>query len=133
MIESVSLNWGAILLAGVINMVLGTLWYSPMVFGSSWMKLAGVKEMKPDPKKLLAMFVTALLIAMVLTHFVVYAGATTFALGLQVGVLIALGFVVLVGISSALPAGTNGKLVAINAGYWVVSLGIMGGVLGAMR
>lgn len=133
MIESVSLNWGAILIAGVINMALGTLWYSPMVFGASWMKLVGVKEMKPDPKKLAAMFVTALLIAMALTHFVVYAGANTFAMGMQVGVLIAVGFVALVGISSTLASGTSWKLLAINAGYWVVSLAIMGGVLGALR
>lgn len=133
MLESVTLNWWAILIAAVINMVLGMIWYSPALFGKSWMKLMGIKELKPNPKNLLGMFIIALGIGMVLTHFVVYAGANTFGLGAEVGILSALGFVVLTGASGTFASGTSWKLWAINTGYWVVALALMGGVLAAMR
>jgi len=133
MLASVTLNWGAIVIAGVVNMVLGMIWYSPMVFGKSWMKLSGIKEMKPNPVNLLGMFVVALLIGWILTCFVAYAGATTFGLGLEVGVMAAVGFVVLTGISGTLASKTSWNLLWINAGYWVVSLALMGGILASMR
>ena len=133
MLASVTLNWWAILITGVINVILGGIWYSPMVFGKTWMELTGIKEMKPNPKTMFGMFVVALLIAAVLTHFVVYASAGTFMLGLEVGVLAAIGFVVLPGASSTLASGTSWKLWAINTGYWLVALAIMGGFLAVMR
>ncbi len=40
-------NLLAVLGAAVLNMVLGALWYSPMLFGSSWMK-----EMKTNKKEM---------------------------------------------------------------------------------
>src|SRR6266481_3394353 len=39
-----SLNWLAILVAGLSTMVVGFLWYSPLLFAKSWMR-----EMGSDP------------------------------------------------------------------------------------
>lgn len=133
MLADVTVNWGALLVAGVVNMVLGALWYSPMVFGKDWMKLMSIKEMKPNPVTMLGMFIVALLIGWVLACFVAYAGATTFGLGMEVGLMAAVGFVVLTGISGTMASKTSWNLLAINAGYWVVSLALMGGIIASMR
>lgn len=37
-------NWIAILLCGVSSMVLGGLWYSPLLFGRVWQRGAGLSE-----------------------------------------------------------------------------------------
>jgi hypothetical protein len=41
--------------------------------------------------------------------------------------------VVLTGVSGTFASGTSWKLLWINAGYWAVSLILMGGILAAMR
>jgi hypothetical protein len=133
MLAGVMINWVAILVAGIVNMVLGTVWYSPALFGKNWMRLVGIKELKPEPKTMGGMFVVALLIAVVLTYFVSFAGATTFVQGMEIGILAAFGFVVSVGASSSLVSKGNWELWGINGGYWVVSLAVMGGILAAMR
>ena len=134
MIDSVSINWVAIVLAGVVNMLLGMAWYAPQVFGKTWMKLMNEKgEMKPDPIKLVSMFVIAMLIGLFLTHILVYTHAVDFWGGLLVGIWTGFGLVALPTASGALASNTPWKLWAINAGYWVVSMGIMGGILAAMR
>ena len=35
------MNWLAIIIAVIANMVIGTLWYGTWAFGKSWMKLSG--------------------------------------------------------------------------------------------
>ena len=36
------MNWLAIILAAVATMIVGALWYSPILFGKLWMKLSGM-------------------------------------------------------------------------------------------
>ena len=38
------LNWIAILLCGVSSMILGALWYSPLLFGRVWQRGAGFSD-----------------------------------------------------------------------------------------
>ena len=37
-------NWPAILAATVAGMLLGALWYSPLLFGKAWMRALGKTE-----------------------------------------------------------------------------------------
>ncbi|HEX8526497.1 DUF1761 domain-containing protein [Allosphingosinicella sp.] len=37
-------NWIAILLCGVSSMLLGALWYSPLLFGRAWQRGAGLSD-----------------------------------------------------------------------------------------
>ena len=129
----IEVNWLALFIGAVLNIVLGMVWYSPMLFGKSWMTLMGMKEMKPDPKNLGAMFLIALAIGYILAHFVVYTSAYSFGLGMQTGLWAGLGMTALPMASSTFPAGSSWKLWAINAGYWVVALMLMGGIIAAMR
>jgi len=133
MLESVTLNWVAILVAGVLNVVLGAVWYSPALFGKSWMQLMGVKEMKPNATNILGMFVIALISAVIFRYFIGWIGVDTFGVGLEVGILAALGFFALPMASGTIAGKGSWTLWAINGGYWVVAFALMGGVLASMK
>lgn len=94
------LNYWAVLAAGVAAMIIGSLWYSPVLFAKPWMKFMGFTEhdMEQAKKKGMAMsyaimFVSELVKAFVLAHFVDYTGALTWVEGLQLGLWIWFGFI----------------------------------------
>ena len=39
--ESMGINYWAVLVAGVAYMVLGAIWYTPALFGNAWLKAIG--------------------------------------------------------------------------------------------
>jgi len=122
------MNWLAILVGALINMVVGALWYSPLLFSKQWMKLTGRKEMgdkKEMPKMYGITFIGALLMSYVLMHFVQASGAMDALWGAKIGFWLWLGFTAATTISSYLFEGKSLKLYAINAGYYlVVALGV---------
>ncbi|KRA25098.1 hypothetical protein ASD65_12195 [Microbacterium sp. Root61] len=70
------INYWAVLLATASSMVVGSIWYTPKVFGTRWAKLADVDMNRPGMSATLPIIVT------VLVSFVtawVLAGATTIA------------------------------------------------------
>lgn len=42
----VDINWLAVLLAGLSSMIVGSIWYTPAVFGTVWQKLAKIDDKK---------------------------------------------------------------------------------------
>lgn len=86
-------NWWAVLAATVAGYALGALWYSPLLFGNSWMKLQGLKEedLKSGwAKAMIITFITTFLTAFVMEAVVAtwditswnYAIPLTFLFGL---------------------------------------------------
>ena len=67
----VSLNYWAILVAAVVNMVIGMVYYSPMAFGGLYGKLMGKKstDMKMKGYEFPVQFVASLVLVYVLAHF----------------------------------------------------------------
>ncbi|MEK7632147.1 MAG: DUF1761 domain-containing protein [Patescibacteria group bacterium] len=129
-------NFVHVLVAGLVAMVLGGLWYSKILFGKSWMLLAGINEeaaKKEAPMAYLKMFITALVAAYVLAVFVGFAGAATFAEGAIVGFWLWLGFIFTVTMSSVIFEKRPWKLWLINNGYQVILLVISGGLLAAWK
>lgn len=69
-------NYWAVLLATASSMVVGSVWYTPKVFGNRWMRLAGVDPDRPGASAVVPIIVT------VLVSFVtawVLSGATSIA------------------------------------------------------
>lgn len=130
----VSINYVAVLLAAVASFVLGALWYSAL-FGKSWMKLMGFDQRKLQGmkkgvwKSYAAGFVAALVMSYVLAHFVKYAQAATALEGIAAGFWVWLGFVATIMLGAVIWEGKPPKLYAINAGYYLVSLALMGAIL----
>ena len=72
----VPINWISLFLATFAGMIIGTLWYSPLLFGKPWMKLLGFteKDLKPNMTKIIWFSILGnLLMAFVLTHMSYYA------------------------------------------------------------
>ncbi len=68
----VQVNLWAVLLATASTMVVGSIWYTPKVFGNTWMKLAKLKQKdleKNGIKPILITVVVSLVTAYVLAHF----------------------------------------------------------------
>ncbi|MBX4188550.1 DUF1761 domain-containing protein [Candidatus Saccharibacteria bacterium] len=131
---SVEINWLAVLVAALINMVVGALWYSSAGFVKPWMKLTGHKMGGGSAGPGYAISaVGALLQAFILVHFVRYAGAITAVRGAEAGFWLWLGFVGVVMATNIVFEGRPWKLWAINAGYFLVVLIINGALLAAWR
>ena len=127
----VDINLLAVLVAAVINMAVGMVWYSPVLFGSVWLAEIGKKPEEIGDGKtgyVIATF-SAIIMAYVLAHFVQYVGATSLVQGVQTGLWAGLGFVATTFATEHVFNGKTLKLYFINAGYHVVSLVLMGGLL----
>ncbi len=138
MIPGVSANFLAVFAAAIVSMVVGFLWYSPMLFGNEWMKLLGIKMKDAKGMKEKAMkgyaitFVASIVMASVLAYVLKYAQASSVLDGLMTAFWLWLGFVVTVKIGMVLWEGKPFKLFLLDTGYYLVSLLAMGAVLGAM-
>jgi hypothetical protein len=132
----ISINYLAVLVGGIINMALGMLWYSPVLFGKQWMALSGRTPADMEAAKQKGMtgsyivaFIGALVMAYVLSYIVDYAHAETIVEGAQAGFWSWLGFIATTQLGIVLWEGKPKSLYMINAGYYLVSLLIMGAIL----
>jgi hypothetical protein len=131
----VGINWLAIIMVVVVNMALGAIWYSPLLFGKTWAGLLGKKASDRGNARTdyIVSAVSALIQAWILVHFVRYAGAITAIKGLEVGFWLWLAFTGLVIAINTMLEGRRWKLSAINAGYFLAVLMINGAILAAWR
>lgn len=93
----VDLNFWAVVVAAVSTMIVGSIWYAPPVLGTTWMAIIGKsqEDLKKGRGRALSLaFISSLVLAYVLVHFVGYAQATTIQDGIVTGVWVWLGFVV---------------------------------------
>ncbi|HKY50921.1 MAG TPA: DUF1761 domain-containing protein [Candidatus Limnocylindria bacterium] len=126
------MNWLAIILATIANMVIGFLWYGTWAFGKSWMSLSGRQMgegMNPGPLYALTI-VAALVQAIAMSWFVGETGATSGSAGALVGLFAGLGLVATSMFANVLFAGNHPRLFAITAGYAVLVLVVQGMIIG---
>ena len=138
----VQVNYLAVLVAAVVSMILGFLWYSPIVLGKPWMKEKGLtsENLKKAQKEMGKMygvsFVLSLVTAYVLSHVMTLSVNFFHYPLLQTGLTTAfwmwLGFVMPVQAGSTMFGSKNWKLFGIDTGYQLVSVLTMGVVLGVL-
>jgi len=133
-------NLLAVLVAAISTMVVGFLWYSPMLFARLWTILMGYN---PDDKAALAemqkdagrsygiAFFLSLISALVLGKIIQIATVNTVLYGMKTGFAVWLGFVTAVQATSVLFAKKPFKLYAIDTGYQLVCYVVMGAILAA--
>ena len=133
-----SLNWLAILVASAASMVLGFLWYSPLLFAKAWTREMGydpndkakMDEMKKSAGPAYAgSFAASLLSAFTLALILHGMRAESLHFGMMASFHIWLGFVATVQFTGALFAKQSMKLLAINTGYQLVCYLAMGAIL----
>lgn len=131
----IEVNYLAVLACGISAMILGSLWYGP-VFGKLWMSLSGLtmKDMESAKKsgmawRYLLMFVSSLVMAYVLAHFLYYTDATTIQTGLMTAFWLWLGFIATISLGGVLWENKSFKLYLLNNAYNVINLGVMSMIL----
>ena len=139
---NIEVNYLAVLLAGVASMVVGFVWYGPMLFAKPWMKLMGYTQetMKKEQSKLgktyAISFVLSLLTAYILSHVMTFSENYLHMASLTTGLTSAfsmwVGFIAPVQATDALFGGKPWKLFWINTGYQLSSLLAMGVVIGLL-
>lgn len=138
-ISMVPVNYLAVLAAAVASIILGSLWYGP-IFGRQWMAMMGItpQSMEEAKKKgvgklYVIAFIGSLLMAYVLSHFIVFARAYLGTSGLEAGLMSGfwgwLGFVAPVTLGSVLWEGKSWRLWFLNNGYYLILLLVMGAIL----
>ena len=122
------LNIWAILVAGVMNMVIGATWYSEALFGKKWMAYLGFKkeELNPSAGLFVFVFFLGLLVAVVMGLFL--QGASTLE-GLLYGVVIGLGLVIPTLITHALYEQRKAGLMVLTSGHVLVTFMAYGALL----
>ncbi len=124
-----------ILAASISNLIIGFIWYSPKVFGTVWMNLAGVtpeameKGKKRMPIMVIASLVAAAIMAYVMAHFGIAWGVFDWIGGVELAFWLWLGFIVPAMLGIVLWEGKPLKLYFINIGYWFLSMVAMGVIL----
>ncbi len=130
-----SINWLAVVAATVVNMVLGTVWYLPAVFGNAWMKELGkTREQLGNPGPAYAlMLVGSFVQSAVLALLVKALQAPGAADGAMIGLVTGIGFVATTFLGEAVFSGKSAKLYGINVGFYLLALVVNGALLAAWK
>ncbi len=130
----VMINYIAVLAAAVASFLIGWVWYG-MLFQKQWMKLSGItmasmKKTGMSPGKAMSLgFVSQLIVAYVLAHFIDYMMAATLAAGAQLAFWLWFGFVMPIMAGIWIWEGKPFMLFVLNAAHWLVALLVMSGIL----
>lgn len=154
------INWLAILVATLVTMPVGFIWYNKHVFGTIWMRETGVTEESAKNANMFKIFGLTILFSFMMAFFlppivIHQIGALqltggdpaqalpsyeafindyahnfrTFKHGALHGSMLGI-FIILPAIGiNAQYEGKSWKYILINAGYFIVSLALMGGIL----
>jgi hypothetical protein len=155
-----------LLATALIPLLIGFIWYNPKVFGSFWMRVAGITEEKLKTGNfalilimtyVLGFLMSAIMMSMVIhqTHlYSIFADTVgvddpataagkyfadlmatygnnfrTFKHGAFHGVLTGLLFVTPIVSINAMFERRGFKYIMVNAGFWIVTLALMGGTI----
>lgn len=136
---SVEVNYLAVVLATLSTMVVGSIWYTPKVFGKTWMRLAKLKQAdleKNGMKPILVTLVVSLITAFVLAHMAYIAhqffGNSFLQDSLTTAVWAWLGFTASRVITHDAFEGRPHQLTLLNVSHELVTFVVMGLIIGLM-
>ncbi|QKJ29850.1 DUF1761 domain-containing protein [Mucilaginibacter mali] len=127
------INWLAVIVAALSSFMVGGIWYSPKVFGNTWMKDTGLSQDEiRKGNKARAFGMTAFFSLIMSANLAAFLAAPTTTTGAQAGFLAGVWTFSAIAIHSLFEL-RSWRLIFINGGYSVVSLVLMGAILGAWR
>jgi len=142
--EAFDINWLALIIAALIPLAVGALYYGPL-FGKVWQKEVGISDEELKKGNYIKIFGLSLVFAFLLS-FTLWAqvmigggpgeahGADpylTFKHGAFHGVLLSFFFLLPIIGTIALYERKSAKYVLLTVGYWAISMGLMGGIINA--
>ena len=127
-------NFLAVIVAAIVDTIIGSFWYSPALFGKHWMRLSEIKmDGKPSPTIYIYPMVGALIMATVMSDFVSSMYATDAVGGLLIAFLAWFGFVLPTAGVNYLFTGKPLKLYVLDMGYHLVAFLVVGVIVALWR
>ncbi len=152
-------NFLAILVAAIVPIILGFVWYNPKLFGTAWARAAEMTEEKMKGGNMAVIFIVSLILSVILSLFVQFLvvhemgvmgmtegqmeGETVKAFmeewegkyrsykhGALHGAMSGVFFVLPILAINAMFERKGWKYILINSGYWILTLGVMGAIIG---
>ena len=132
---AIAVSWWAIIIAAVVKFLIGWGWYAPPVFGKRWQALSGLKmdDMSGLAPAIVVQLIGDLVMAYILARFILHYGAPGLIGGALIGFMAWLGFVATIMVGSIFYEKKPPMLIAINAGYQLVGIVVMGAILGVWQ
>jgi Protein of unknown function (DUF1761) len=136
--EFMGVNLWSVLVAAVAAMILGFLWYSPLLFAKPWTLAMGydpndkakMEEMRKGAGKLYGItFIASLISAFVLGKIVEITTVNSVLYGMKIGFAVWLGFVTTVQLTATLFGRKPIKVYLIDTGYQLGCYLVMGAIL----
>ncbi len=129
--EVIEINWLAVFLAALSSFVIGGVWYSAL-FAKRWQKLAGVSDANLTKGRVRAFavsFITSVVMALNLAFFI---GNNGVMFGAFAGFAVGFGWIAMAFGMNYLFERRPFGLYAINAGYNILTLTLMGVIIGVL-
>ena len=132
-----SINYVAVVLATLSSMVIGSIWYTPKVFGTYWMKAAGVTPsgnakdaVRPILITVVVSFITAWVLAGAVSISVVFYGGSFLVNALLTGLILWAGFTAARFITHDAFDGRPTGLTVLNVAHELVTIMVMALIIG---
>jgi len=127
-----NVNGLAVIVAAIVHLMLGLIWFQKPLFGKAWVSLTG-KTLDPAQKWIPAGVLGHLLMAYVLAVIVNLANASTLGDGALAGVLALAGFVIPLECGELVWEKIPFRLWLIRVGNQLVGLCVTGAILAVWR
>lgn len=134
----IAINYWAVLVAAIVSMVIGSIWYGPL-FGKQFMAATGMDKMSPEQKAMMKkragmsyfmQFIASLVTFYVLAQFVGGLAELTVGGGILVALWVWIGFVVPLKFGDAIWGGKM-TMFWLGIGNMLVTLVAAGAIIGA--
>jgi uncharacterized protein DUF1761 len=133
MLDYSAVNWVAVIIAAIVTVIIGTVWYLPALFGRRWAAETGREiDASPNPTLYVVAIVGALISSYVMALLVNATGVASVTEGVVLGAIVGIGIPAVNAAVGGAFEGRSWALWAINAGNSVVVLAVAGGILAAM-
>ncbi len=133
--EFPEINYLAVLVSALAFFVIGSIWYSPLLFASAWIKELGfTKENAPKGNMFKTFGISFLLMLVMAFNLAAFIGnGMGWQFGLTAGALTGIGWVALAIGINYLFEQKSFRIWLINAGYMAISFSAMGAIIGAWQ
>jgi hypothetical protein len=126
------INYLAVIVAWIVHIVMGLIWFRPELFGKEWSRLTG-KDLTPAKKWLIPGLIGHLLMIFVLITLIKLANANNGISGMYVGLLTWIGFIVPMESGELVWEKIPFKLFLLRTGNQLIGIAVAGYILGAWQ
>ena len=127
-----AINYVAVLVAWIVHVVAGLIWFRPELFGNEWSKLTG-RELKPAKQWLIPGLLGHLLMILALLVLIKLTRATSGVQGMFIGLLAWIGFVVPMESGELVWEKIPFRLFLLRTGNQFIGMAVSGFILGAWQ